>query len=102
MAESYGFKVAYSNESFELWYILHFEYLIAGINRKKYIKKLSKVLGEKYKKNSSKMYDILLSKKNTAIKNAKKLFKIHLGLNPADMKPSTTVHLLVEELNGLI
>ena len=87
MAESSGFKTAYSNEAFELWYVLHFEYLTAGIDRKRYIKKLSEYLGKKYKKNSSDMYDILLNKQNTAIKNAKKLLRIHDGLNPADMKP---------------
>jgi len=27
MAESRGFQVAWSNEAFELWYVLHFEYL---------------------------------------------------------------------------
>ena len=102
MAESYGFKSAYSNEAFELWYVLHFEYLTAGINRKKYIEKLSSILGKKYKKNSKEMYDILLTKQNDAIKNAKKLLQIHKKLNPADMTPSTTVHLLVEELNKLI
>ena len=102
MADQYGFKVAYSNEAFELWYVLHFEYLTAGIDREQYIKKLSKYLGKKYKKNSTEMYDILLSRQNAAIKNAKKLLKLDGRLNPADMIPSTTVHLLVEELNRLI
>ena len=48
------------------------------------------------------MYDILLSRQDDAIRNAKKVYKIHTGLSPADMKPSTTVHVLVEELNALI
>ena len=31
-----GFRVAYSNESFELWYLLHFEYLDAAVSRAQY------------------------------------------------------------------
>ena len=102
MAEAYGFKTAYSNEAFEFWYVLHFEYLTAGIDRKRYKTKLTQHLGKKYKKNSLDMYGILLSRQDDAIKNAKKVYKIHTGLSPADMKPSTTVHVLVEELNALI
>ncbi|MEC4985872.1 MAG: RloB family protein, partial [Oscillatoria sp. PMC 1076.18] len=30
-AEKKGFNVAYSNEAFELWYVLHFEFLKTGI-----------------------------------------------------------------------
>ncbi len=36
MAESSGFQVAWSNEAFELWYVLHFEYLNTGITRDQY------------------------------------------------------------------
>lgn len=102
MAESYSFRVAYSNEAFELWYVLHCEYLTVGLSRGRYIEKLTRYLEKEYKKNSSEMYDILLSRQGEAIRNAKRLFVIHVNLTPADMKPSTTVHLLVEELNALI
>ena len=101
MAESSGFKVAFSNEAFELWYVLHYEYLNSGISRKRYEEKITKYIGAKYKKNDPRMYDILLSRQNKAISRAKKLLKIHSTKNPADMNPSTTVHLLVEELNKL-
>jgi hypothetical protein len=30
-AKTYGFQVAYSNECFELWYILHFQFLSTGV-----------------------------------------------------------------------
>lgn len=101
MATSSGFKVAYSNEAFELWYVLHFQYLTAGIDRESYNEKLDKHLKRKYKKNYTNMYDVLLAKQQTAIKNAKKLLTIHKRKIPADMKPSTKVHLLVKELNKL-
>ena len=99
---SQGFSVAYSNEAFELWYILHFEYLNTGIPRKDYIRKLSLLLGQKYQKNSETIYDELLDKQPTAIRNAKKLLTEYDPHVPANDNPSTTVHLLVQELNRFI
>lgn len=101
-ATSQGFRVAYSNEAFELWYILHFEYLNTGIPRKDYIRKLSLLLGKKYEKNSETIYDELLDKQPTAIRNAKKLLTEYAPPAPAKDNPSTTVHLLVQELNRFI
>lgn len=97
-AKKYGFKVAYSNEAFELWYVLHFEFLNAGIPRKDYITKLTSLLGKKYEKNSQTIYDDLLDKQNTAIRNAKKLMEQYKPSKPEQDNPSTTVHLLVEQL----
>ncbi|MCD4782080.1 MAG: RloB family protein [Candidatus Omnitrophica bacterium] len=102
MAEKYGFHAAYSNEAFELWYILHSEYFTARLNRKAYQVKLTKFLGAKYKKNDTLMYSKLLSKQKKAIRNAKKLLKQYSSTRLADNKPSTTVHLLVEVLNKYI
>lgn len=101
-ARSQGFSVAYSNEAFELWYILHFEYLNTGIPRKDYIRKLSRLLGKKYEKNSETIYDELLDRQLTAIKNAEKLLTEYDPHVPAKDNPSTTVHLLVQELNRFI
>jgi hypothetical protein len=100
-ARSQGFGVAYSNEAFELWYILHFEYLNTGIPRNDYIDKLSLLLGKKYQKNSKTIYDDLLDKQPTAIRNAEKLLTQYHPPVPANDNPSTTVHRLVQELNGL-
>ena len=93
-----GFNVAYSNEAFELWYILHFEYLNTPIPRKEYCKKLSKLLGHEYEKNSVNMYDKLFNKIETAIKHAEKLYAQYNHRNPAKENPSTTVYQLVKEL----
>jgi|ERR687886_797604 hypothetical protein len=101
-ATSQGFSVAYSNEAFELWYILHFEYLNTGIPRKDYIPKLSSLLGKKYEKNSETIYDELLDQQPTAIRNAAKLLTEYDPHVPAKDNPSTTVHLLVQELNRFI
>lgn len=94
-----GFKVAYSNEAFELWYVLHFEFLNAGIPREDYIDKLTHHLAKSYRKNSEDIYDELLSRQDTAIRNAKKLHASYILVNPAQDNPSTTVYELVEALN---
>lgn len=109
LAKNNNIKIAYSNESFELWYILHFEYFNSGNPRNEYIKKLNHYLSEltksknyKYEKSSDSMYDLLLDKQSIAIRNAKKLLKSYEVENPEKNKPSTTVHLLVERLNELL
>ncbi len=101
-ANSEGFGVAYSNEAFELWYILHFEFLNTGIPRSDYLDKLTYLSGQKYKKNSETIYDELIDKQATAIKNATNLLKLYKPCNPPKDNPSTTVHLLVQELNKFI
>lgn len=101
-AEAYGFKVAYSNEAFELWYVLHFEFLNTGIPRSDYLKKLTVLFGRTYRKNSETIYDELFEKQTLAIKNAEKLLKQYDPHIPAKDNPSTTVHLLVQELNKFI
>ncbi|MDJ0775880.1 MAG: RloB family protein [Mastigocoleus sp. MO_167.B18] len=101
-AKAEGFKVAYSNEAFELWYILHFEFLNTGISRSKYLQKLNSLLAEKYQKNSETIYEEIFEKQPTAIKNAEKLLKEYNPQNPEKDNPSTTVHLLVKELNKFV
>jgi hypothetical protein len=102
VAEKSGFKVAYSNEAFELWYVLHFEFMNTGIPRSDYIRKLDKLLGHKYEKNSSTIYEELENRQSTAIKNADNLLKQYEQPNPEKDNPSTTVHKLVQELNKFL
>ncbi|MHB9026965.1 MAG: RloB family protein [Armatimonadota bacterium] len=97
-AKDNGLRVAYSNEAFELWYVLHFSYMNTGITREQYIEKLHGLLGFTYAKNNPDMFDKLLTKMPEAIKHAKKLRKAAEHVPPADANPSTTVHLLVEAL----
>jgi hypothetical protein len=102
-ANANNLKIAYSNECFELWYILHFEYLNTDIGRTQYSPKLDQLLGMNYEKNTAKMYDKLKDKQNTAIKFAKKLLtcKEYNSLPDSQKCPSTSVHLLVQSLNLL-
>jgi hypothetical protein len=78
--------------------------LNTGIPRKDYCDKLTNLLGYKYEKNSEMMYEILISegKQAIAIKNAENLLKQYQPNNPEKDNPSTTVHLLVQELNKFI
>jgi RloB-like protein len=101
-AKTYGFQVAYSNECFELWYILHFQFLSTGLPRSDYEDKLSELLGQKYRKNDSTIYQQLLEKQQVAIKYAEKLLETYDRTNPEQDNPSTTVHLLVQALNIFI
>jgi RloB-like protein len=102
IANKNNIEIAYSNEAFELWYVLHFQYLDTGISRKDYKSLLTKLLGHKYSKKSETIYDELLSRQNTAIKNGKKLYSQYKPKNPEKDKPSTTIFVLVEKLNSLI
>lgn len=99
LAEMENFGVAYSNEAFELWYVLHFGYLDTAISRKQYIDILCKHL-EVYNKNQMGMYERLLPFQTDAIRNADKLLQSYQpNHNPAEDNPCTTVHKLVMELN---
>lgn len=94
-ARDNGMRVAYSNQSFELWYILHFEYLHAGLNRKAYMRKLNQHLGSEYKKNDPNMYQNLKLRKEAAIRNAQRLLMEYQPCHPGIDDPCTTVHELV-------
>ena len=102
LAQTNGIKVAYSNDAFELWYLLHFHYYNTAISRQDYQNRLTKLLGHKYEKNSKTIYEELKDKQQDAIKHAKRLLQEYEPPNPETDNPSTTVHLLVEELNRFI
>lgn len=99
LAKRNNIRIAYSNEAFELWYLLHFNYYDSAISRDAYKKKLSKLLNHPYKKNSRSMYKELLCKQEAALTNAPRLIKTYNPVDPGRDNPSTTVHKLVEELN---
>jgi RloB-like protein len=101
-ARDNGFRIAYSNEAFELWYILHFEFLNTAVSRKNYEGKLTALLKRSYEKNSEDIYDLLLARQDNAIKHAEKLLASYDPVIPAHDNPSTTVHLLVKELNRFV
>ena len=102
LASRQGFHVAYSNEAFELWYLLHFHFYNTGISREDYCKKLDQLLGRKYQKNDRGIYQELLSRQAEAIRNARRLLAQCQPPNPVSDNPSTTVFQLVEQLNQFL
>ena len=110
-------NLAISNDAFELWYLLHYEYYQSETHRSDLKEMLSSKtrLGEKYEKNCEDMYEKLLDKQANAIKYAKKLLSSY-GIDPDNLdnlpleertrihnqNPSTTVYKLVEKLNEVI
>jgi len=99
LARRHNFHVAYSNEAFELWYLLHFHYYNTGISRSDYIERLHALLGRQYHKNDRQIYRQLLTRQPEAIRNARRLLAQYDPADPARDNPSTTVFQLVEALN---
>lgn len=98
LAKRSRIHVAYSNQSFELWYVLHFYYLDNALPRSDYMKMLSKELKHEYEKNSTIIYDELQQYQGTAIRNADRLLRQYQPVMPCRDNPSTTVHKLVQQL----
>lgn len=103
-----GYKMAWSNQSFEYWLYLHFYYSDSALHRDDLCKKLDDIfkaygLGDgTYKKNYEDIYNLVNTYNgvNTAIKNAKRrMASFKNGINkPSEYDPGTTVYILVEEL----
>ena len=97
-AKQNNIQVAYSNEAFELWYLLHFHFYTTAISRSEYCKKLDKLLEKPYSKNTKDMFEQLKPYQNIAIKHAQRLLERYNPPHPEQDNPSTTVHLLVQQL----
>lgn len=100
LAARKGIRVAYSNEAFELWYLLHFHYHDAATSRQYYGEMLTERLGYLYHKNDLEMYYRLEDRQPDAMRNAQRLLDSYgQNHNPEQDNPSTTVHYLIQELN---
>jgi len=109
-----GFGVAYSNQAFEYWLILHFEDHQGGaMHRDQYAKKLNNYLKDfrlNYDKESKtitdEIFDVLQSKlpekdktrQEIAIERSEKIYHTYDHSSPADEESSTTVFRLVREI----
>ena len=94
-ARSKGFKLAFSNPCFELWYLLHFTDHQQYIKQKD-AKKLLKKHIPHYRKNQSFYAEVSRGQKQ-AIARARDLQRMHRkNGNPKTYNPSTTVFELVE------
>lgn len=114
-AEALGFGVAYSNQSFEYWLLLHFnDHQGGGMNRSDYDPKINELIqefgvtydGKTNKIVSEDFFELLdgidnITKKERkvlAIERAKKIYNSLDHNSPALEESSTTVFRLVEEL----
>ena len=107
-----GYKIAWSNQSFEYWLYLHFYYSDSALHREEWNRKLNGVFkeydlaGGKYRKNYEDIYNIVnvYGGVNLAIKNAKRRMAAfeESACKPSEYDPGTTVYKLVEELKKYI
>jgi hypothetical protein len=105
LAHRNGLHVAYSNDSFELWFLLHSRYHNSALTRREYYEILSSELNCSYeeegktKEFSKSLYHIFLPTQTDAIQNAIRLYQEQQHLNYHKQNPCTTVYQLVVELN---
>jgi len=103
LADSHDISVAWANEAFEIWYLLHFNHHDTGLSRTVYGARLSAFLGCQYDKADDQIYARLESRQPMALKQARRLEKhwVEMGgrWTPENANPSTNVHKLVEFLN---
>jgi hypothetical protein len=115
IAEANNFGVAYSNQSFEYWIILHFDdHQGGGMHRDNYDSKINKLIkpynisydGKKSKIITEDIFELLdgidqktkKERKTLAIERAKRNLNQFKQNNPAKEESTTTVFKLVEEL----
>ena len=104
-AEQKGFQCAWSNESFELWFCLHFIDLTSAVSRRQYIEILEREIRKfipdfVYSKGGDVMYDILkqYGNEDAAKLRAQKLRSQYHDKDYSSHNPCTTVDILVDKL----
>lgn len=100
LAEDNSIKYAFSNQAFELWFILHYERKECALNRTKYENIIEKNIKKTYSKTDLNMYDLLKSRMDIAVNNAKIGHQLHKanGGKPSQWESCTNVYELVKEL----
>ncbi len=108
LAKANSINVGYSNDSFELWFLLHYQYLDSQLNRRQYFEKLSQYWQCNYEKEGKtdsfcrKIYNRLEDDERAdqlkASERAEKLLNMQSSLPYSDQNPCTTVFKLIREL----
>lgn len=103
-----GYKIAWSNQPFEYWLYLHFNYSDSALHRDAWNEKLDNIFEQyqlgngTYQKNYENIFDLVNSFNgvDTAINNAKRrMAEYTVGVDrPSEYDPGTMVYKLVEEL----
>lgn len=94
LAQKNGFRVAYSKQEFEHWFLLHFDLYRGPLHRQNYADMLSKLIGMPYSKSEGfgvVMYNRLYHLQSQAIKNANVVFNEVSNENLAMEESSTTM-----------
>ena len=100
-----GYQIAFSNPSFEVWFLLHFNNQTTPVENCEVAIKLLKKKGrlEQYEKNKE-VYELLKPLQEAAIDRAKKRVAVlqaeHTEILSRESNPVTTVAELVEYLNS--
>ncbi|HEY5556082.1 RloB family protein [Acetobacterium sp.] len=111
LAEKQGFETAWSNQSFEYWIYLHFDYSDAALHRDDWYKKLNTIfkrsgINEKgYEKNLEDIFSILITNGSlkAAVSHAKRIETIHQkDKTPCQCDPCTKVHHLILQLTPFL
>lgn len=106
-ASSADINCAWTNEAFELWFLLHFQFVNTGMSREDYNKYLEREIRKnsgndnyKYLKNDPNTFLTLkiYGNQKQAIEWAKQLMQTYKNNRYATHNPSTRVHELIEEL----
>jgi hypothetical protein len=96
------YHAIWSNPCFELWFLLHFDYVESEFNQHVCVDKLSEHLIKHgcgtYEKDREDMFDTLRDKLDIAIRNAKKLCSKHKDKPPSKASPCTKVYEIVTAL----
>ena len=109
-ARKNNIKIAYANECFELWILLHFEKPTNAILRADFKKKIKQLFKKEKLGNftkNQKVFEILLPFQNKAIENAKNLGykkyeKIIWNKTLGETgNPSTSIHFLIEDIKKI-
>ncbi|MFK8162738.1 MAG: RloB family protein [Lewinella sp.] len=100
LAAAENVSVGFSNQAFELWYILHFQFLDADLHRHHYIPILTGICGFKYEKNNEEVVAFIAANGNVtqAILRARTLCERFDHVYRYENAPLTTVYQLVEKL----
>lgn len=111
LAKQQGFHVAYSNDAFELWFVLHYKTINAQLTRQEYYEMLREEWGFNYEKKGK---EIAICKENykrlqnhpanqqQAILRAERLHNLFKDEKYCEQNPCTTVYALVRALNACI
>ncbi|HXP60354.1 MAG TPA: RloB family protein [Dongiaceae bacterium] len=91
-------RACWSNECFEIWYLLHFCYRDTGVGRSEIWKLISGYLGKSYDKASDEIFAQLSPKIRDALRNAARLAYENRIMGQARRNPSTFAHELIKVL----